>query len=134
VSACESSLDRMASALQAVVSHGRELQHLYRGDRPTPGSWQVDLRDAAHRAIGMVGVRLRPLIELAGSSVQVAIDRETLVRVLLNLLINAADAVADHPGTPRIRLHITRAPSWAVCEVIDSRGGIPADMLPRLFE
>jgi signal transduction histidine kinase len=134
IGACESSLDRMGHALQAVVSHGRDLQQLYRGDSPTPGSWQVDLRDAASRAIGMVGGRLRPLIELAGSSVQVAVDRETIVRVLLNLLINASDAVAEGKGTPRIRLHISRAPSWAVCDVIDSGGGIPAEIMPKLFE
>lgn len=61
----------------------------------------------------------------------------TLEQVLVSLLLNARDALADQPpGRPR-RVSIIAAPlaeGRAVLSVADTGGGIAPDILPRLFE
>jgi len=62
-------------------------------------------------------------------------DRVQLQQVLINLLLNAMDAVNDNP--PERRLVTLRArPAGATAElgVSDSGHGIPADQLLRVFE
>ena len=60
-----------------------------------------------------------------------------LEQVLTNLLLNAADAlVARPPGAPRqIRIAADRGTDGMVrITVADTGGGIPAEILPRIFE
>jgi signal transduction histidine kinase/ActR/RegA family two-component response regulator len=82
----------------------------------------------------------RPLIEAAGHRLVVQLPAEPLVleadpvrmaQVLSNLLNNAAK-YTDPGGT--IEIHGRRGEGEALLEVRDSGQGIPADMLPRVFE
>ncbi|MBL8488070.1 MAG: two-component sensor histidine kinase [Rhodocyclaceae bacterium] len=58
-----------------------------------------------------------------------------LVQVLMNLLINAADALADRKvGTSRIQVRTSRSPTGIRLEVTDNADGIAPDVLPRVFE
>jgi C4-dicarboxylate-specific signal transduction histidine kinase len=60
-----------------------------------------------------------------------------LEQVLTNLLLNAADALmARPPGAPRrIRIAADRGNDGMVrVTVADTGGGIPAEILPRIFE
>jgi signal transduction histidine kinase len=134
IEACQGSLERMGGALQTAVGHGRELQRLYRGESLPPAVWRVDLRDAAMRAMSIAPGKVRAMLELTGPSAFVAVDRETLVRVLLNLIINAAAAVEARSDPRRIRIHIAPAERWATCDVIDNGRGVAREILPRLFE
>jgi two-component system C4-dicarboxylate transport sensor histidine kinase DctB len=133
IDACEASLETMKHALQTAVSHGRELQRLYRGETIATARQRVDLRDAAGRAITFARRRLRASLVIEGGKVAAAVDRETIVRVLLNLLINASDALRTREE-PRIRLRIAATAPWATCDVIDNGSGVPPEILPRLFE
>ena len=62
-------------------------------------------------------------------------DRQQLQQVVLNLVTNAAQAVATLPaGLPRrITVSVEPAGERVVVRVADSGLGIPADVLPRVF-
>jgi signal transduction histidine kinase len=134
IDSCERSLDTVGEALQEAINHGRHLQRLYRGESLPQGLWRVDLRDAVSRALCIAPTRLRPMLELTGSTVQVAIDRETVVRVLLNLLINSFAALPASSQKGRIQVRLAATDRWATCDVIDNGTGISPQILPRLFE
>ena len=67
----------------------------------------------------------------------VAGDRDALHRVLINLLVNAADAM---PGGGHIGIHARLAPLQSVTvpavqiEITDSGAGIPSELIPRVFD
>jgi len=63
-------------------------------------------------------------------------DRVQLSQVLLNLVVNAMDAVsADRVAERRIRIEARYDGNGRVeIAVVDSGAGIPEDVLPRLFE
>jgi signal transduction histidine kinase len=61
-------------------------------------------------------------------------DRERLRQVLVNLLENAIDALADADGPRALAIDVGRANGHARFAVRDSGPGIPADALARVFE
>lgn len=63
-------------------------------------------------------------------------DRVQLQQVLLNLIVNAIDAVADMPaGRRRVTVRTRRTTDGEVVVAVADRGpGIPAEWLTRLFE
>jgi PAS domain S-box-containing protein len=66
----------------------------------------------------------------------VAGDRVHLSQVLINLIINAMDAVMDCPATERrVTVRARRDPGGSISlSVLDNGPGISADDLPRIFE
>jgi len=66
---------------------------------------------------------------------EVAVDRQMLRRVLLNLIQNAADALADaKQPAPKIRVGLRREGDFFVVEVEDNGPGIPAEMRELIFD
>ena len=62
-------------------------------------------------------------------------DQVQLQQVLLNLLLNAMDALDDSPSASRVVTVRTRSAGRAVEVAVSDNGhGIPADSLPRVFE
>lgn len=85
------------------------------------------------------GVRLR--CELARGPLTVGLDVPHVKQAILNLMLNAVQAMADNPpGTPReLILRTARAQDpdrrpVVQLHVIDTGPGIPPDRLPRIFE
>ena len=122
----------------AVIDH---LQQFGRGDPPDAPLEAIDLRAAVTSALTLVGGALRH----AGIEVVIAIDtpsplvraqQVSLEQVLVNLLLNARDALAtslpDHAKW--IRLTAARDADTVRLEVADSGGGIPAEVIERVFE
>jgi two-component system sensor histidine kinase HydH len=93
----------------------------------------VELRPLVESAWNMVDPKLRePLrfqveLELA----RVVADRDRLFQVLLNLLKNAAEALASGSGTVSVKSR--REPQAAVISVSDDGPGIPDQVLRHLF-
>jgi signal transduction histidine kinase len=62
-------------------------------------------------------------------------DRIQLQQVILNLVVNATDAMADMPSeNRRISIKTARADNFAELTVSDSGPGIPLDKLKKVFE
>jgi len=56
-------------------------------------------------------------------------------QVLLNILNNAKDALVAHKGeNSTIRIRIARSVDAAAVTISDNAGGIPADILPKIFD
>lgn len=64
--------------------------------------------------------------------------RDELNQVILNLLVNAAHAIADRPrvagGLQRIIVRTRRESTCAVIEIADSGGGIPLAVQSRIYD
>ena len=95
----------------------------------------LDLNELIEQASEM----LRPLVrediafslQLAERALVVEADRGQLDQVLVNLIVNASDAISAG-GTIVIRTGRDGENAWL--EVEDTGHGIPADVLPRIFE
>jgi nitrogen fixation/metabolism regulation signal transduction histidine kinase len=79
----------------------------------------------------------RPSFEwlLGSTAAEVAVDRQMLRRVLLNLIQNAADALADaKTPAPKIKVSLTRRGDFFVVDVEDNGPGIPPVMRDVIFD
>lgn len=62
------------------------------------------------------------------------IDANAVHQVILNLLANALEAVADRTGIVSVRCTFKPSPAIFILEVEDNGPGVPAAYRPRLFE
>jgi PAS domain S-box-containing protein len=90
----------------------------------------VRRQEGVLRHLVMEGVELN--LELDDEPVAVVGDVVGLRRLLLNLVLNARDAVAESGG--RIDLRVERTAGRAVLEVADDGPGIAPEVRERLFE
>jgi signal transduction histidine kinase len=75
---------------------------------------------------------LRP--EVAPHTPRLLADPVQVQQILTNLLLNAAQTLADHAGPRDIDLCVRPHPAGVLVEVADSGPGIPPDRLTRIFE
>jgi signal transduction histidine kinase len=103
------------------------------------GQWEtVPLNDLLETSLGMV--RFDSRLKRAQVERHFANDAGTLTclpravqQVMVNLIINSLDAMADVPQ-PTLVVRTAREQDWCVIEVMDNGPGIPAEHLDRLFE
>jgi len=94
----------------------------------------------------LLGSRVRLNVALEDPGRRVKIDPTQLDQVIMNLALNARDAMPEG-GALTIRTghavvlrpepignEILPAGRWAMLEVVDSGAGIPAEVVPRIFE
>ena len=135
--------DRMASLTRQLLAFARQ---------QVLAPETLDLNGAVEDTLPMlqrlIGSNTRIQLELAPGPKWVRVDRSQLVQVLLNLIINARDAMADggrivlrtvtlevSPGTVLDRLGIpVDAGAYAALSVADTGKGIPAEHMPHIFE
>ena len=95
----------------------------------------IDLREVGREVAGLLHKLLPDEVELvsdiATEPVVVEADRWQLQQVLLNLAINARDAM---PNGGRLSLTIARRESIAVVEVEDEGVGMTPEVVDRIFE
>jgi two-component system sensor kinase FixL len=101
----------------------------------------LDLNAVVDEAIALVqreltGQQVAIQLELAAALPTVCGDRVQLMQVLINLIMNAMQAMHDcAPGQAVLTLQTARdAHGGACCSVADSGPGVAAGHLPRLFE
>jgi len=122
-----SSLERMRNILEAMRNGAR----LTGGERR-----KVDLGREADLAFTLMEGRLRNRAALVRAYAEVppVFCQPTLLgQVLVNLLANAADAVAGRPQ-PRIALRVRSEAGLALVEVEDNGEGVPEDLREKIFE
>jgi nitrogen fixation/metabolism regulation signal transduction histidine kinase len=73
--------------------------------------------------------------QIPEGAAEVLVDRQMLRRVLLNLIQNSADALADaKPEQPKIRVSLRREGDFYVLDVEDNGPGIPPEMRDVIFD
>ena len=132
----EAALQRMAQELDRMHHTVRQLLDFSR-----PPQESVQLADIAV-VLEHVGALLTPQEKLRGvtlslpqipnGTVHVAVEGSALTQVLLNLLLNAADAVKNR-GHIRVSFH-ARENQRVELQLEDSGPGIPEDARQRIFE
>lgn len=102
--------------------------------KPVQQQQQVELPDLLRRAEILVHPRYKHRVRLTvepGATEAVLGDPGRLLQVLLNLLVNAEQAV-QREG--HVVLRSRAEPGWAVVDVEDNGPGIPAEVGRQLFE
>ena len=138
--------------LEVIVRETKRCREIVRSlldfSRPAaPKRAPTDLNEVVRRAIAVVInqltlARVHLSLDLAGALPSVPADANQIQQVLVNLLLNAADAVGDAGGTITVATRTVlmdsegenpAAPGVEV-SVRDDGAGIPADRLSRVFE
>jgi signal transduction histidine kinase len=126
----EHEVRRMEACIQTFLDFARP---------PSAEKRSTDLLAVVRRALALIEGRARRQKVLLHFSpppgaITLHVDGEQVHQVLLNLLLNALDAL-PHGGAVRIEVHDERAQRGAVLvRVRDSGPGIAPQVLPRLFE
>jgi PAS domain S-box-containing protein len=122
----------------------RQILAFSRKDGPTHDSFDIVLvvRDALNIAHASIPSTIN-IIEAIGNVPSILGDAGQLHQVIINLVVNAAQAIGDAMGSIRVALTVeeaslpnagdTRAPC-ILLSVSDTGGGIDAATLPRIFD
>jgi PAS domain S-box-containing protein len=100
----------------------------------------LNLNEVAFETLRLVGGdarrrRVTISTELVPSLPAVEADRVSLQQVMLNLLLNAMDALdQEAEERRRVTVRTRRVDDWVEVAVTDTGRGIPADRLPKLFD
>jgi len=130
--------DEAAAAIRDLAEQGAEVvgELLLFAQRGSAPLITLDLVELVRRQENVLrhllsnGVEL--LFELEEEPVPVVGDAVALSRLVLNLVLNARDAVAGRGG--QITVRVENTPGRAVLEVADDGPGIPVEVREHLFE
>ena len=101
---------------------------------------KMDLQDVVCRSIDIVKPNLdNNYIELRKNIpeelIQVQLTQGELEEVIINIVNNAKDALIENQiKNPLIQLTLKEDDSYAIITIEDNGGGIPNDIIPRIFE
>jgi C4-dicarboxylate-specific signal transduction histidine kinase len=127
-------LERVADHITA---HGQRLMQLA---RPGPDLVDaLDLNEVVQDVISMLrGAgklrRLEVRVHVAPSRLTVTVNRTRIEQILVNLLVNAVDAIGDHQGSIAIDVHPNEDDTRVICKVRDTGSGIAPEHLEQIFE
>jgi C4-dicarboxylate-specific signal transduction histidine kinase len=104
----------------------------------TPERRPCSLVDQVKRVLDLKAYQLdqdniRVVTDL-GACPAVHADANQIQQVLLNLVQNAHQALAGHPGKRLLTLRVRASKQWAVIEVLDTGPGIHPNVLPKIFD
>jgi PAS domain S-box-containing protein len=128
----ESQVQRMAEIIKHYLSRTRGAPHTHR---------PIDLNELVLETLVQLEIRFQQshvhvLTELSESLPVLNADGTALQRVMINLLNNAIDAM-ETGGTITVTTELTEPPEslrrGIAVEVTDTGAGIPAELLPKVF-
>ena len=127
-------IEEQTARAAAIIDHMRMF-----GREATEDPALIDPRNVVTNALDLMGEQLRlagieVVTELAEDCPPVLGHAIQMEQVLLNLLTNARDAMAERDGESKITLRIFADDQGVHITSEDTGGGIPEDALPRIFE
>jgi len=127
-------LERVA---EHITEHGKRLMQLARPGPDHVGP--IDLNTVVKDVIAMLrGAgklrRLAVILELGPEPLIVTVNRTRIEQILVNLVVNAVDAIGDQHGSITVGVHPSEDGKRVVCEVRDTGAGISPDNLAKIFQ
>ncbi|MEO6911326.1 MAG: ATP-binding protein, partial [Edaphobacter sp.] len=120
-------MQRLDRVVQTLADFSRPMElHLHEQDLRRVVGAVTELTAAEMQENGV-----QVVIESPAEQVMVRVDAELMQQALLNLMLNGMQAMTSGG---RMRVTIRREHPFAVVEVADEGEGIPAELLPRIFE
>ena len=126
-------------AMRAILQMSKTIDDFSNFLKPDKERVRFRIGDVVHKTVSMVEA---PLHEL-GLQIQIAIDEEVSIegypneyaQVILNILMNAKDALMEHKTErPLVVLRLFREHGKSVLTVTDNAGGIPDEIIGRVFD
>lgn len=126
-------VNRIERLIQEILDYARYME---------PKFTEEDLNDIISSCLYFIEVKADTKSiaiekDLAGDLPLVMVDRQQIKQVLLNLFLNALDAMEEAGGSLTVKSHRLTKPgeeAWVQIEVTDTGGGIPADSLEHIFD
>ncbi len=130
-------LEDMERVGEHILTHARRLLELA---KPGPEHARaLDLSRVIEDIVGMLqgagklrGIEIVPVLPEA--PVLVTVNKARIEQILVNLVLNAAQAIGDDTGKIMIAIHLDAERKRVVVEISDTGPGIDANVLPRIFE
>ncbi len=121
---------------QHITEHGKRLMQLARPGPDHVGS--LDLTAVVRDVIAMLrGAgklrRLEVVTKLGNEPLAVTVNRTRIEQILVNLIVNAVDAIGVPPGTITVDVHENEDRSRVVCAVSDTGSGIAPENVEKIF-
>lgn len=124
---------RIERLIQEILDYARYME---------PKLTDEDLNDIVSSCLYFIEVKadsrgIKIEKELAPELPRVMLDRQQIKQVLLNLLLNAMDAIGERGGTLRVRTNKLMKPedkAWVQIEIEDTGHGISAANLEHIFD
>jgi two-component system NtrC family sensor kinase len=123
----EEQIAKVTSTVRTLLDRSRQVG---RKSRTTAG--ELVTRVIEVMLPNLQAARITHEMDLTGGNTPILVDATNLELSLLNLITNAIDAMPDG-GTLRVRVQ-DDPPSRVRIEIRDTGHGVPADLLPRIFD
>lgn len=132
-SAAQAHLLQVMQAIDLGAAMTSRLLSFSRCEKPEPRRLDVDevVVDVELMLRGMIGTRVRFVIDLAGSLPAVSADPNQLRRLLVNLAVNARDAM---PAGGVLTIETRHRDGFVEIHVRDTGSGMNEEVRARLFE
>jgi C4-dicarboxylate-specific signal transduction histidine kinase len=131
-------LELATLSAQTITALVRDFQLFLRPDEVTPIIGASEVKPAVERALKMARTRLSavtPVSTELGDAPSVRIPTTRITQMVLNLLLNAADVLADRPWSANaVDVALQTVDGRAVIEVRDNGPGLSPEMRRGLFE
>ena len=120
--------DRSAALTRSLLGFARRGKH--RATLVALDDIIVGMRDMLQRTLSGIEVEFELAAQHRGTVIG---DHSQLEQVVMNLMVNARDALRDH-SVPRILVRTSTQGEQVVLEIADNGPGIPSEIRERIFE
>ena len=130
-------MTREAERMSKIVSDLKQIARSTQEEKSQRGP--VQLNEVVRHVLKVQEYRLRTSnvevdADLAAGLPPVLADRSQIEQVVLNLVVNAEQAMASHAGRGRLVIRTRASAAGAALHVVDDGPGIPAERLERIFD